>query len=166
MTLFKRLGLLQSSDIVYLQRNSSYDGEDSSQQYWATESGDVISSVNIVPRPFVPYMQSLQPLVPDYSAYSVRRPLGCSPGRSLTTRTDPQYQELVVPQRPYAANIQRNYTRSIPMIPFIVNGHSGISLLDALSHNFRGLAQAEDRLLQGFGVKITYRIEVSIDLRG
>ena len=76
-----------------------------------------------------------------------------------------QYQEVIVPQRPYAANIQRNHTRSIPMIQFLVNNRSGISLLDALSHNFRGLAQAEDRLLQGFGVKVTDRIEVSVDLR-
>ena len=73
---------------------------------------------------------------------------------------------MIVPQRQYAANIQRNYTQSIPIIPFVVSGRNGISLIEALSHNFRGLVQAEDRLLQGFGVKVTYRIEVSVDLRG
>ena len=68
---------------------------------------------------------------------------------------------MPVPQRQYAANIQRNHTRNIPAIEFFVNGNKGIKLTDALSHNFRGLAHADDRLLDGFGVKVTYRIEVS-----
>ena len=68
--------------------------------------------------------------------------------------------ELPVPQRQYQANIQRNHIRNIPPVEYFVNGRRGIKLTDALSHNFRGLAQAEDRLLEGFGVKVTYRLEV------
>lgn len=68
--------------------------------------------------------------------------------------------DIVVPQRPYAANVQRNHNRTIDTILYNVNGARGISLRDAQSHNFRGLAQAEDRPLHGFGVKVTYRIEV------
>lgn len=41
-----------------------------------------------------------------------------------------------------------------------MNGLPGISLRDAQAHNFRGLQAAEDRPLEGFGVKVTYRLEV------
>ena len=43
-----------------------------------------------------------------------------------------------------------------------MNGVQGISLRDAQAHNFRGLHAAEDRPLEGFGVKVTYRIEASV----
>ncbi len=67
---------------------------------------------------------------------------------------------IIVPQKRYVANIQRNYTRSIQTVHFYVNGTQGIRLTDAQAHNFRGLESPDDRLLAGFGVKVTYRIEV------
>ena len=68
--------------------------------------------------------------------------------------------DIIVPQRPYAANIQRNHTTSIPVVEFWVNGRKGISLADAQARVFSGLEQADDRLLEGFGTKVTYRVEV------
>ena len=70
--------------------------------------------------------------------------------------------DLIVPQRPYAANVQRNHTHSIGVVEFWVNGQRGISLRDAQARVFSGLAQADDRLLEGFGTKVTYRLEVRI----
>ncbi|KAJ3542970.1 hypothetical protein NM688_g5916 [Phlebia brevispora] len=76
----------------------------------------------------------------------------------------PQYpatthDTIIVPQRQYAVNIQRNHTHNIETVQYVVNGMPGISLRDAQAHNFRGLSSAEDRPLEGFGVKVTYRIE-------
>ena len=75
-----------------------------------------------------------------------------------------QSQELIVPQRPYAANIQRGHTHCIGVVEFHTNGQKGISLADAQARLFHGLEQADDRLLEGFGTKVTYRIEVSVQL--
>ncbi|KIP02796.1 hypothetical protein PHLGIDRAFT_37731 [Phlebiopsis gigantea 11061_1 CR5-6] len=71
----------------------------------------------------------------------------------------PSATELIVPQRPYSANIQRNHTTCIPIIEFYVNGQKGINLGDAANRIFSGLAHAEDKLLEGFGTKVTYRLE-------
>lgn len=68
--------------------------------------------------------------------------------------------QVVVPQRPYAANIQRNHTQSIGVVEFWVDGQQGINLADAHARSFSGLAGADDRLLEGFGTKVTYRLEV------
>ena len=70
--------------------------------------------------------------------------------------------DLIVPQRPYAANVQRNHTHTIGVVEFWVNGQKGISLRDAQARVFSGLEQADDRLLEGFGTKVTYRLEVRI----
>ncbi|GJE93138.1 hypothetical protein PsYK624_092970 [Phanerochaete sordida] len=77
----------------------------------------------------------------------------------LRHMASPYQTDILVPQRPYAANIQRNHTHSIGVVEFWVNGQKGIRLSDAQARAFSGLAQADDRLLEGFGTKVTYRIE-------
>lgn len=69
--------------------------------------------------------------------------------------------EITVPQRQYSANIQRNHIRTIPAVEFIANGVKGIRLADVRSRAIVGLRGADDRPLEGFGTKVTYRIEVS-----
>ncbi|EKM57257.1 uncharacterized protein PHACADRAFT_254932 [Phanerochaete carnosa HHB-10118-sp] len=80
-------------------------------------------------------------------------------GASYSRMSSSYTPEIIVPQRPYAANIQRNHTHSIGVVEFWVNGQKGIRLSDAQARIFTGLAHADDRLLEGFGVKVTYRIE-------
>lgn len=73
--------------------------------------------------------------------------------------SSPYPTEVIIPQRPYAANIQRNHTHSIGIVEFWQNDRKGIRLADALARNFGSLQRADDRLLEGFGMKVTYRIE-------
>ncbi|KAF7797982.1 hypothetical protein EIP86_009189 [Pleurotus ostreatoroseus] len=72
---------------------------------------------------------------------------------TMANRSVRSVQDIVIPQRQYAVNIQRNHTHSIETVKYFVNGVQGISLRDAQAHNFRGLHAAEDRPLEGFGVK-------------
>lgn len=70
---------------------------------------------------------------------------------------------IEVPQRPYAANIQRNHTSSYSTtILFSSDRGRGIRLADVYARGTIGLSGADDKVLQGFGMKVTYRIEVSL----
>ncbi|KAI0689334.1 hypothetical protein BC835DRAFT_1369370 [Cytidiella melzeri] len=66
---------------------------------------------------------------------------------------------IPVPQRIYQANIQRNHTTNIGPMEFITNKGRGIRLADVLARATVGLHRADERPLQGFGTKVTYRIE-------
>ena len=67
---------------------------------------------------------------------------------------------FTVPQRPYSANIQRNHVRNIEVVEFNTLHGKGIRLADVRARAVIGLIGADDRPLEGFGVKVTYRIEV------
>ncbi len=68
---------------------------------------------------------------------------------------------MLVPQRSYVASMQRNDIGRIPAVLFNVNGSPGICLALAQVRNLEGLVDPDDRPLTGFGVKVTYRIEVT-----
>ncbi|KAI0089612.1 hypothetical protein BDY19DRAFT_113380 [Irpex rosettiformis] len=64
-----------------------------------------------------------------------------------------------VPQRQYQANIQRNHTSNIVPMKFVTARGCGIRLADVQARAATGLLHADDMPLQGFGMKVTYRIE-------
>lgn len=71
-------------------------------------------------------------------------------------------RDIVVPQRPYVANIQRNHVFTIRPLVFMTNHGTGIRLSDILEHKNTGLLHADSQPLEGFGTKVTYRIEVHL----
>jgi len=71
----------------------------------------------------------------------------------------PQQVDVVVPQRQYSANIQRNHTFSIGPLMFMTSRGKGIRLADLQARVDVGLVHRDLQPLEGFGTKVTYRIE-------